>query len=339
MGTLANRVRMVSAYYRGEPDGIIWPQEVVVELTNHCNLACIMCPHGAMQRDKGFMDFDLFKSIIDQIKGRAELVYLYGTGESLLHKSFAEYIDYAAAAGLTTMLSTNGIPMTEANAVKLLQSRLDYLVIALDGGTRETYESIRIKGKFDLLLANIRTLLAKRRELGSTVRVQLQMIVMEENAHEIAQFKALFDEDEQRQLDQLRLKPIFKTYANPDGSIRHTRPCYWLWNMMSITWDGRVQLCCMDYDATGLSANMRDQPLSEIWNSAEINGLRRRHKALDYDSMPLCRGCDIPEQGYFNNATILASTLLNAGAVRRIMPAYEKLVLLKDWFSGRHKTA
>ena len=107
-----NRLRMVSAYYNGGSMDAIYPQEVAIELTNHCNLACVMCPHSVMQREKGFMTEDTFRRIIDEIKGHTELVYLHGIGESVLHKDLNAFTGYAASQGLTTVLSTNALPLT-----------------------------------------------------------------------------------------------------------------------------------------------------------------------------------------------------------------------------------
>lgn len=71
----------------------------------------------------------------------------------------------------------------------------------------------------------------------------------------------------------------------------------------------------------------RDQTILDIWNSSPFEQFRRRHKALDLAGIPLCRTCDIPEQGYFSPATILVSPLLSADMVRRLIPIYERIVL------------
>ena len=65
-----------------------FPNMIHIEPTNHCNLGCIMCPQPReMQRVKGMMSLDLYKSMIDELKDTpAEFVYLHQFGESLLHK-------------------------------------------------------------------------------------------------------------------------------------------------------------------------------------------------------------------------------------------------------------
>jgi sulfatase maturation enzyme AslB (radical SAM superfamily) len=324
---IANRLRIISNLFLGQESKRFYPREVVIELTNHCNLACVMCPYTEMHREKGFMAPEVFRSIIEQIRDHSELVYLYGIGESLLHKRLNEYIDIASNAGLTTLVSTNGLALTESNARALLSTSLDYLIVSLDGGTKETYESIRIKGDFDRLVSNIKMLLRLRREMGAKTRIQIQMIVMEANAHEKHLFRGLFTADEVRQIDMFRFKPVFSTFAGPGESVQHTKPCHSLWSMMSIAWDGRLQLCCMDYEASWLEGDLKVTPLIDLWNSVRLQDIRARHRRLDYSGLP-CDGCNYPEQGYYSAPAVLASTLVSAKTIHKLLPMYERLVVL-----------
>lgn len=323
-----HRLKMVLRYFFPPLSIRFYPQEVVIEVTNHCNLQCVMCPHQNMQRPKGLMDEALFRKIIDEISDKAELVYLFGTGESLIHPKLCDFIDYAASKGLYTVLSTNGMLLDEEASRKLLSSRLDYLIVALDGGTRQTYESIRIKGNFDLLVANIKSMLRIKREVGAKVRTCIQMIYMSNNAHEKKLFMDLFSPQEHRSVEQFRFKPLYETYNLEQKKVKHSRPCFWLWNLMSIYWNGDVALCCMDSDAAYTLGNVKSQKVSDIWNGMQMNALRHCHKRVEYDAMPLCDTCDISEQGYFNALNIVCSVALDAGLVRRIIPLYEKYVLL-----------
>lgn len=62
------------------------PQTLSIEPTNYCNLACISCSSQIISRDKGYMDFDLFKKIIDDASNiGVSSVHLWLHGEPLLH--------------------------------------------------------------------------------------------------------------------------------------------------------------------------------------------------------------------------------------------------------------
>ena len=57
------------AYSMGQTRLVPPPDRLYIESTNICNLSCIMCPTGRKEqvRKKGYMDFDLFKAIVDQM--------------------------------------------------------------------------------------------------------------------------------------------------------------------------------------------------------------------------------------------------------------------------------
>lgn len=72
---------------------------IVFELTNRCNLNCIMCPvNRDMRRKKGFMDVKLFKKIIDE-NPQLYCTVLYFRGKSLLHPNFFDMVNYGAYFG------------------------------------------------------------------------------------------------------------------------------------------------------------------------------------------------------------------------------------------------
>ena len=68
-----------------------FPIIVNVDPTNACNLLCNMCPNSSDTIvKKSFMDMDLYRKIIDEIKQREKRLYRYflvKDGEPLLHKN------------------------------------------------------------------------------------------------------------------------------------------------------------------------------------------------------------------------------------------------------------
>lgn len=325
--TLLNRLALAKGYFLGTPLRETYPQEIVLELTSFCNLKCKMCPQSGMQRQRGFMSADMFRKVIDEVRGKTELIYLHGTGESLLHKDLQSCIAYANQNGLKTCLSTNGQLLDAERARSLLDSGLTFLIIAFDGGKAETYENIRIGGDFSTLIENTKGVLRLKREMQSKTHVTLQMIYMPENREETDLLLGNFTRREIDTVDQFRFKPLYETYALQKEPIPHTRPCYWLWNMLFVCWDGRVGLCCMDAECSWHLGDLRGQSVKDVWNGELFNQLRNRHKRLELGRMHLCDCCDIPEQGYFKPSTILASALVPAGLVRRLIPVYERWAL------------
>ena len=74
-----------------------WPDRMYLESTNACNLRCIMCPtgRGLAQRKKGFLDWDLFRQVIDEMAPHVATTTLHIWGEPLLHPRIVDKIGRA----------------------------------------------------------------------------------------------------------------------------------------------------------------------------------------------------------------------------------------------------
>jgi len=70
-------------YTRGtfDPRG---PVTFRIEITNRCNLHCIMCDHNVMERDAIIMDWDMFTHIVDDVA--ASGVSILGLNRFVHHK-------------------------------------------------------------------------------------------------------------------------------------------------------------------------------------------------------------------------------------------------------------
>lgn len=172
MGSVMSEVR-----YAYESGMITLPPEIaVIEITNRCNLNCVMCYRLTYLKEIGDMDFSLFKQIVKSIKG-AQYVCCQGGGEPLLHPQVFEMIEYAhkVCAPKTLTITTNGTVLTREMARKLASSKLSVLHVSIDGSDKETYE--RIRGfDFDQVVANVRYF-----KSVSRIPTVIQFTVMKEN--------------------------------------------------------------------------------------------------------------------------------------------------------------
>ncbi|MCZ7587108.1 MAG: SPASM domain-containing protein [Deltaproteobacteria bacterium] len=68
-------------------------------------------------------------------------------------------------------------------------------------------------------------------------------------------------------------------------------PCRMLWKDVSISWDGRVTVCCKDvyYKLTVDRAD--NASIGNIWTSTQWNAYRRLHAQGDWDCMDPCDRC------------------------------------------------
>lgn len=287
------------AYNGGAEHGRFAPDRLYIESTNYCNLKCIMCPTGlgVMKREKGYMDFDLYRGIVDEMGPLSVSAVLHSWGEPMMHPQLFEMVRYGKTAGLGMETSTNITLLNEERAREVLDSGLDVLYLALDGTTKETYERVRVNAKWDKVLANIDGLLDLKSRSRSPLRVVLQIIAMNETRAEVEEFVRRWDRPE---VDQVNVKALDSWGGQNEAISSHRTgaestpmkrmPCPNLWYHGYIFWDGSLTSCERDYDIRTPLGNVRDQGVMAAWHGAEMRRLRRAHVEGRFEA-PACERC------------------------------------------------
>ena len=189
----------VISWYEKEPEWFEFLDEsqLEIEVTNDCNLKCIMCPRTSnMKRKIGYMDFDLFKKIVD--KSETLSIHFSGLGEPLLHPQIKEMFAYAKDKGLEVGLWTNGLNLDEELSTDIIEKEfLDYIIFGLDAATKETYAKVKGVDAFDKVVGNITRFLELKKEIlkekpksymARRPLVGVQIVKMKENDKEIEEF-------------------------------------------------------------------------------------------------------------------------------------------------------
>ena len=250
---------------------------VNLELTNHCNLRCTICPvNTTMQRAKGYMDPALFRRVIDE-NPNLDFVLAFQWGEPLLHPQFFELTRYAADRGIRTMITSNGTHLTPENRAGLLACGLDRITFSVDGD-HATHMAIR-SYDLDVLRRDIMTLVRERDESDSPLRIDISMVVDQATEGALdtyfVDWKGIAD----------RVQAIPRIVAE-----RRASPCRELWRgTLVVLWDGRVTTCCVDSEGLLTVGDATTAPLSEIWNGEGMRGIRRAHTDGAFPS--LCGMC------------------------------------------------
>jgi len=167
------------------PHVFVKPRVVHIEPTVRCNLKCVHCDVTYWDRMCPDLTYEGFRTIIDQMPDLKRVI-MHGMGEPLLNKDIYRMIEYASKERkLKSIMSSNGIPITEENGKKLITSGLAVLSISVDGASLETNEKIRVRGNFDRLIRNIRRLVELKNELNSkTPWIYFSMVCMKDNVRE-----------------------------------------------------------------------------------------------------------------------------------------------------------
>ena len=155
---IINFIKLYVGFYysrwKGEPKQFALPFYVSIEPTTSCNLRCPECPSGLREfsRPTGMLQNNLFEKIILQLKGHLHSLTFYFQGEPYLNPEFLKMAAFANTQNIYTITSTNAHYLTEENARQTVLSKLDKLIISVDGITQEVYEQYRIGGRLDKVL-------------------------------------------------------------------------------------------------------------------------------------------------------------------------------------------
>ncbi len=276
LGSVHNAVRNEIAFRRRSPRSHVL-SSVNLELTNHCNLRCTICPvNTTMRRPKGYMDPALFRRVIDE-NPQLDFVLAFQWGEPLLHPQFFELTRYAADRGVRTMITSNGTHLDPAKRVGLLECGLERITFSVDGD-HATHHAIR---GYDLsvLREDILALVHDRDAAGSRLRIDISMVVDQATEGALdtyfADWKGIAD----------RVQAIPRIVAE-----RRTTPCRELWRgTLVVLWDGRATVCCVDSEGTLAVGDAREESLTEIWNGERMREIRAAHAARAFPD--LCARC------------------------------------------------
>jgi len=273
------------------------PLHVDIELTNACNLRCIMCERQNMKRKVGLMSFELFSQITGQcVEYDIDSIKLNLWGESTMHPELGRMIAHAKSQGiLNTQFNTNGVLVDEKAAREIFESGLDRLTFSVDGASRETYEKIRDKSDYGRVMRNLEGLFELKQKHGyQKPYITLQIIRMKDTDEEIEGFINRW----RGVADYITVTNIGTTSGMEDNlelSARDMKalkkvPCPQLWQRLSVYWNGDVTVCCSDFDGYLKIGRVPEDSLLSLWHSRELNNLRARHKNLDFTSL-ICQPC------------------------------------------------
>ncbi len=268
------------------------PDIVQIESTNLCNAKCVFCPRDEMHRRQGVMDVDLFQKIVDECAALGIThVRVHNYGEPFLDKQLVEKVRYAKQRGIAEVgMISNGSLITEEIARGMIEAGLDAINISVDAAGKEVFERTRLNLDYDTVIGNIRTLVRLREELGrKRPRLILSFVRQDNSADEQA-----FIREWGAVADKIHITDLHNWAGTLHERSNVRYPCYRLWQTFTVLWDGRVSLCCADYDGRNVLGDLRTSTIAAIWNSPGYRAVRRQH--LDSGGPEICRSCDLPKK-------------------------------------------
>jgi hypothetical protein len=270
----------------------ILPEIVQIESTNICNAKCVFCPRDDMHRKQGVMSRELFRKIADECAALGIThVRMHNYGEAFLDRYLTEKVRYAKEKGIREVgMISNGSLITEKVARAMIEAGLDAINISIDAGGKDVFERTRIGLSYDKVIANVERLVRIRGELGRRrPKLILSFVRQNDSVDEQA-----FIEHWCTVADKIHITELHNWAGTLNRESDVNYPCYRPWLTFTVLWDGRVSLCCADFDGTTILGDLNTQTIEDVWNGEAYRAVRHEH--LESGGPDVCRACDLPRK-------------------------------------------
>jgi MoaA/NifB/PqqE/SkfB family radical SAM enzyme len=278
------------------------PQFVYIEPTNACVLKCKMCMRSRTETRKvGYMKFDLYTKVIDDISSRVHNIGLLKQGEPLLHPRFVDMVKYAKEKGLNVGFNTNAVLLDEEKSRELLECGLDWIYFSFDGANKKVYEEIRKGAIYEEVKQNILQFIELRNEKKSK-KPYMSMYIIETS--ETRDYLNEFLEYWKNKVDFVGINKLMNFFDSvDDDELRWYREireqnypltsypvCTFPWFTTSVNWDGTVEHCLADFRGLNIVGDARKENVLDIWNNAQSIAFREAALKRDFSRLS-CGNC------------------------------------------------
>jgi radical SAM protein with 4Fe4S-binding SPASM domain len=275
------------------------PITLRLDIAATCNAQCPFCPRVYMEegRLKGSMDFERIKEILIEAKSFGiKVLKVYITSEPTVHKEFNKIMKFSKDLGFENHVSTNASLIPRAiEGLKLV----DKLQISVEGWDKESYEKFRYPLKFDKVYENLKLLnekVSKEKqqryihlpvtrntdlkkflklwgEFVDTIKIDFMQPA---NIYNKGLLKAEFNESIKD--DYYDFKKQGKNYA-----------CFDPFAEIVVAYDGKILLCCLDFNAKLPLGNISDG-FEKVWKNKNRRNIQ---KQFFTQKLSTCNDCSL----------------------------------------------
>ena len=283
---------------------MIYPDQIILEVTNHCNIRCRYCHfHGdgaKRKRPLGFIKKELWQKIIREIGSWPKQISLmtHGAGEPLLYKELPELLAFARQYNNISLgFMTNGMLFNNEWTQRALDLSIDWLAFSVDGTDPKKHAFYRRGTDLELIERHILNLIEEKNKRGLTKPyIMLNMVVYPGMEQEKERFVEKWIAHVNRVMLS-KFRPIGSKKLWEEMPPINFQPCPFLFHQCVISFDGKVGLCCEDINLDVELGDVYKQDILEIYNNQKIDNIREMHRQGNLNNISLCSACDIWSAG------------------------------------------
>ncbi len=190
--------RVSSSRKRGDTELTYTPSSLNLLMIDRCNSGCIMCGQDYKScGSSAALTLDKIKIIYNKLDMDQLVEVVYGGGgEPFLNPELAEIAEYTrdqCPAVQHTVISNMVAPCKESVLVKLVKSRVHFLV-SVNAASTDVFNLVAGVDAFDLVLQNIKKIVSLRKQYKSNIGISISIILMKQNIAELPEFVRLAKE-------------------------------------------------------------------------------------------------------------------------------------------------
>jgi MoaA/NifB/PqqE/SkfB family radical SAM enzyme len=283
-----------------------FPSQILMDITEVCNLACVHCPHPEFKRSEHYaaryLEPELNSKMVEEVrrhgKGLTQYIRYASNGEPLVHPKAYDMIDEAVDhSGVYVTITTNGTIMNEKRTVRLIEAGVHMVDISIDAFRPETYAAIRVNGNLAVTRSNVLNLIRWVRECKAKTKVVVSFVEQPQNQAETDDFEKFWRDAGADYVVIRRLHSCSGAKVELAAERRKAneevsrRPCLYPWERICINARGDLAFCPSDWVHGSYIGNYKDTTIYETWSGTFYQELRKAHLKNDYTKHLFCGQC------------------------------------------------
>ena len=293
---------------------------ILIDTTNGCNLHCIFCTRENNEVIR--MTTEAFDGILAKIHTRVRALQLCCAWEYTIAKNAPEIVAVLGKYPIPrTTIYSHGNILSDPLAEAVVASPLTHYVFSIGEADKETYERVRVGGRFEKILTNIERLATLKKKKNSLLpSIGINLTVIESTIRQLPEFIPLvhklgvqeirgrhmilnepLDNDDEIIRDYDEANRILDTAEKQSSALGlrfniprfvktpEKKACIAPWDQLYISSNGDVAVCPRThvYEKIG---NLVQQELPEILSGQALKQLRWQFFRKQYAN-PVCETC------------------------------------------------
>jgi hypothetical protein len=272
---------------------------VSLELTNHCNFKCLICPHDKpdlFTRPLGFISDSIFQRAIDQCNRYADTVEFGFFGEQLLHPKYHHFLELLKNRNFKIAVNTNLSLCTYETFHTWKNIGVEDVRLSLDASCPETFNRCRpgviydLRGQIpppDTRFRAINEKVAYWLALPNHGSTRLVFVKSSHNQNERELFINIWQE-RLKSKDHILFKQVVSYGGKIADSFVQPGQCsVWENNYFVIGYDGTTSPCNLDINLALRLGNIQYKSMPELYTAGKY---LQRKTGCGKDITP-CRTC------------------------------------------------